>query len=148
MSWNSVATAQSYHIYRNTVLNASTAALIASTSSTYFDDTTAEEDTLYYYWVTSYNATFGEGGFGTPGKGYWNGLGSPTGVRASDAAYTDKVSITWVVAANAHGYKIYRTTLDIPASATEIGSTSDTFFDDNSVTLYFSEAHSPGLTPL
>jgi fibronectin type 3 domain-containing protein len=131
--WNTVANAQYYGIYRNTVFNFETSQFLSTISNNYYDDLNTEEGTLYYYWVTAGNDAFGEGGKSVPDKGYWKGLSAPTQLQASDGTYTDKIHLTWVAADHAQSYKVYRSTINIPESATLIGETSNTFFDDTNV---------------
>ena len=135
LEWSSVKSVESYYIYRNTTSNAASAQKIATIpkGTTVYDDTTAEQDRLYYYWVSTANTNYGEGDISSEASGYWNGLAAPIKLRASDAAYTDKVRITWLAAENAQSYKVYRNTINDPNSAVEIGPSIYTTFDDNSI---------------
>lgn len=57
-------------------------------------------------------------------------LSSPTGVIASDNAYTQKVGISWDAIRNAKTYRIFRNTSNDSTSAIELGTTAAaTFFD-------------------
>ena len=57
-------------------------------------------------------------------------LSAPTGVTASDNQYNSKVGIYWDTIRGATVYRIFRNTVNDPATAVEVGSTaSNTFFD-------------------
>jgi hypothetical protein len=61
---------------------------------------------------------------------------APTGVAATDGAYTDRVRITWTASTGATGYEVWRGTSSSSGSATKI-STADvttTAYDDTSAT--------------
>ncbi|MCD9189087.1 MAG: FG-GAP-like repeat-containing protein [Pyrinomonadaceae bacterium] len=57
-------------------------------------------------------------------------LSAPTGVIASDSAYSTKVGLLWDTIRNAKTYRIFRNTVNDSATATDIGTTpANTFFD-------------------
>lgn len=61
-----------------------------------------------------------------------NTLAAPTGLAASDNAYSTKVGISWDTVRGATLYRIFRNTVDDPASAVVIGTTVEgTFFDQS-----------------
>jgi cytochrome c peroxidase len=58
------------------------------------------------------------------------GLSAPTTVKASDGDYSNKVGLSWDAIRNATIYRIFRNTVNDPASAVDLGSTAAaTFFD-------------------
>jgi cytochrome c peroxidase len=57
-------------------------------------------------------------------------LSRPTGVEASDGAYSDKVGICWDYARNATAYRIFRGATNDPASAVSVGTTASLIFYD------------------
>ena len=58
------------------------------------------------------------------------GLLAPTGVAATDGAYSIKIGLRWDTMRGATLYRIYRNTTDNSATATSIGTTAaNTFFD-------------------
>jgi cytochrome c peroxidase len=62
--------------------------------------------------------------------GQGSGLAAPTGVEASDGVYINKVGVSWDTIRGAASYRIFRNTVNNPATATDIGSTpAFTFFD-------------------
>ncbi len=57
-------------------------------------------------------------------------LSIPTGVTATDNLYNDKVGIYWDTIRGATNYRIFRNTVNDPASATDVGVTiANSFFD-------------------
>lgn len=62
--------------------------------------------------------------------GQSGGLAAPTGVIASDGAYSTKVGLTWDTIRGATSYQIFRNTSNDPSSAISVGSTpAPNFFD-------------------
>ncbi|MBI2440552.1 MAG: hypothetical protein HYV35_04190 [Lentisphaerae bacterium] len=65
----------------------------------------------------------------------------PAGVAASDGTYSDKVRVTWSAVTNASSYQVWRHTANDSAAATNLGTTTDTTFDDSNavaeVTYYY-----------
>ena len=57
-------------------------------------------------------------------------LSAPTGVDASDGDYSTKVGILWETIRGATNYRIYRSTTNNSATATEVGSTAANYFFD------------------
>ena len=51
VTWNSVAGANGYRVYRNTTNSSATATQIGTPGTSPYDDATAVATTLYYYWV-------------------------------------------------------------------------------------------------
>ena len=59
-------------------------------------------------------------------------LAAPTGMTASDNAYNSKVGLYWDTIRGATNYRIFRNSVDNPATATDVGiSVSNSFFDVN-----------------
>ncbi|MBN2308095.1 MAG: S8 family serine peptidase [Candidatus Hydrogenedentes bacterium] len=57
---------------------------------------------------------------------------APTGVSASDGAYSDRVRITWAAVSGASSYRVYRGSTNSFASASSLGVWPETSFDDYS----------------
>ncbi len=55
---------------------------------------------------------------------------APTGLSASDGAYTNKVALTWHPAEDVTGYRIFRHTSNNSADAEQIGDAASTKYDD------------------
>ncbi len=57
-------------------------------------------------------------------------LAAPTNLTASDNSYNSKVGLNWDTIKGATAYRIFRNSVDNPATATDLGTTvSNTFFD-------------------
>ncbi|MBI3986049.1 MAG: VCBS repeat-containing protein [Lentisphaerae bacterium] len=134
IAWNGVSGATSYTVWRNTTNQADTAAaLIAGLATTNYDDTNASAGVVYYFWVTASNTT-SSSGFSDPDTGYRSAAlqppAAPTGVWATDGAYSNQVRLFWVAPSNATGYEIWRHTADQSASASRIGTSATTNYTD------------------
>ena len=140
VSWQSVAGANGYKVYRGTANDPTAAQTLATTATTSFEDTTAVPGMLYYYWVTATNAvsesekSVGEAGF--------RSLGAPTGVTATTTSGASAVTVSWQPVAGAAFYRLYRGTRSGEAYAVEIDTTTDTSYADESAasgrTYYYS----------
>ncbi len=62
-------------------------------------------------------------------------LPAPTGLDASDGAYTIKVGLAWEHVQDAHSYRIYRATANDPGRAELIGTTASILYFDRSATV-------------
>ena len=146
LNWDDVGGATSYYIYRNTTNNSGTATQISTQASSYFEDTTGAANTTYYYWVKAHNGS-GDSAFSTPDTGWRAGIpGTPTGLTASDGTYTTKVALDWADTTGATSYKVYRNTINNSGQATQIGTPTDSAFDDTTATAsttyyYWVKAH-------
>ncbi len=58
-------------------------------------------------------------------------LPAPTGVEASDGAYSTKVGVCWNHIRDATTYQVFRSTTENPASAASVGTTSSVIFYDS-----------------
>ncbi len=61
-------------------------------------------------------------------------LSAPTGFSATNNLYNNKVGIYWDAMRGATSYRVFRTTTNNPANATEIGNTTAPFFFDRTAT--------------
>ncbi len=132
VTWSAVAEASSYEVWRNTSSDTGTATQVAaSVSGTSYDDGTAVPKQTYYYWVKARNA-YGASAFSGSDTG-WRELAAPTGVAASDGAYTDRVRVSWEAVAEASSYEVWRNTSDDTGTATQIAAAvGGTSYDDTS----------------
>jgi hypothetical protein len=65
---------------------------------------------------------------------------APTNLVATDNSFSTKVALSWTAPANASSFNVYRNTTNNSASATKIGSTASTSYDDTTAvagTTYF-----------
>jgi hypothetical protein len=112
VTWNSVG-ASGYEVYRSTGNNPNgLLPLAANVAVTYFDDYFATPGVTYYYWVKSKNASGPSSSFSSPAAA---GLKcvilkpeAPTGVRATQGTYEDKVVVEWDAVPGAEYYEVRR----------------------------------------
>lgn len=69
VTWNAVACASAYSVWRNTTNNSATATNLGAVNTTAFNDTTATPGEVYYYWVRAGNS-FGASGFSATDTGF------------------------------------------------------------------------------
>jgi cytochrome c peroxidase len=68
----------------------------------------------------------------SPAVSSQSNLSAPTGLTATDGVYSIKVGLRWDTMRGATLYRIFRNTINDPATATDIGATpANTFFDVN-----------------
>lgn len=125
VTWSSAARADSYKIYRSTTPGVSGNLLGGSFSLSYLD-TTALAGTIYWYSVKGVNDS-GSGPISAQASGYVVSIpAQPTGLSATDATGTT-VTVSWLAAALATSYKVYRSTVSGQTGsliATVVGSVS------------------------
>ncbi len=110
LSWDAVAGASYYEIYKSNYSNECYYPII-KTRNLSFDDANVIQNTIYYYKIVAYNPYSG-GDISQIVAGYAGDSPSipnrPTGVTASKGIYTNIILITWDSIAGAEYYKIYR----------------------------------------
>ncbi len=111
VTWNSSSGATHYQVYRATSALGTKTPLGAWQSSTSFNDYPPTPETTYYYWVKAAMSSSGynQSGYSAYDTG-WRTVppDPPTGVVASDGAYTDMVWVTWNSSSRATHYRLYR----------------------------------------
>ena len=131
VSWNAVAGATSYQIWRNTVNNSGTATQIGTDTASPFDDTTAVASTTYFYWVRAVGScgasAFSNADSGSRASG--SAPPSPSRVKATDND-CNAVTVTWRASSGATSYLIFRGTSNNSASAVQIGTSGTLSFVD------------------
>jgi fibronectin type 3 domain-containing protein len=132
LTWNTVANATGYQVWRHTANVPAQASLLGVAASAAYEDTRVT-GSLYYYWVKATNAS-GASAFSSAAIGQWNPAdqapSAPTGLSASDGAYTDKVRVTWTAASGATSYQVWRHTANNSAAASQIGTTTSATYND------------------
>jgi fibronectin type 3 domain-containing protein len=133
VTWNAVAGATSYEVWRGLAYNFSSATSIGIPTAPSYDDTSAVAGTKYYYSVKAKSAA-GTSQVSSSNTGYraLAAPAAPTGVAASDGMYTDKVRVTWSAVAGATSYEVWRGPLHQPLAAMRIGSPTAPSYDDPS----------------
>jgi hypothetical protein len=104
VSWNAVAGATSYNVYRANSSNGTSSKVGASTTASYVETVTAMG--TYYYEVSAVNAGGFESVYSAPTEVAVTAPAVPTGVSASVADM--EVTISWNVVAGASAYNVYR----------------------------------------
>lgn len=129
VTWNSAVGTEGYRIYRHTVNDAGTASLIGNAPGAGFNDTNAAPGTLYYYWVKATNAITSSG-FSGVDTGY-RMISAPITLNASDGTFTNKVQLAWNSSEGASTYTLWRNASNYSASATNIGISATTNYNDS-----------------
>ena len=131
VSWNSIAGAKSYRIYRKTSTDKSWITLADNYTDKVYYDKTAESGVKYYYTVRAKNASYMSGYTSTS---LLTVLGTPI---LKDALLTDTgVKVTWDAVGGATSYIVFRRTLT--GAWENIGTSTTTEYIDateNSVTM-------------
>ncbi|MFC1478942.1 kelch repeat-containing protein, partial [Candidatus Margulisiibacteriota bacterium] len=130
ISWDSVAEASSYRVYRSTSA-AGTYSFLADTTSAYYNDTSVVSGVTFYYKVQSWHSQVGYTDSSDYDSGYRGSaqLSAPDNVSATDGTYSDKVTITWSTVGDAERYYVYRATTS-GGTYSSLGFTTSTSYDD------------------
>src|SRR5256885_579882 len=59
-----------------------------------------------------------------------SGIAAPTGLLASDGDYSTKVGLHWDTIWGANSYRVFRNTVNSPATASDLGTTVKNYFFD------------------
>ncbi len=140
VTWNSRPEATYYKLFRGKENDVTKARLLATTPDTSYDDTGAlPPGTVYWYWVKTVtvlsNGSREESDFSS---GDWGKINlaippAPTGLVASDGAYTGKVRLAWNPSTGATQYKVFRSTSSSSGAAALISQgITGTSYDDTS----------------
>jgi fibronectin type 3 domain-containing protein len=135
VTWQSVANASYYRVYRYRGTSGYTYENYYETSYTYYTDTNLSTGTTYYYQVVAVNSEGYEGNYSSYAYATTSSSGNsapsaPTDVTAS--AYSDSIEVTWQSVANASYYMIYRAT-SASGSYESVGDTYYTYYTDTNV---------------
>ena len=136
VTWQPADGPNLYKVYRNTASDPNTAVLVSPVvEGTVFDDMDAalQPATTYFYWVTSVaDAAGSRESLKGPlyGTG-WKANVAPANLAASDGEYTDIIRIDWDPVPGLSHYRLYRNTVDDPATAQAQGAwMTATGYDD------------------
>jgi len=136
-SWQAPQEAKQYDFQLNVVSNWYLADLKRGLTNSYYQtDRILTNNTIYQWLLDAYDA------FGNPIAYFmlqpqftlYATLYPPSGVSASDGAYTDKVRVTWNVASRATGYEVWRGLTNATSSASRLADSTGTGYDDTSAT--------------
>lgn len=152
VSWPAAGGAQSYRISRNAANAFIGSTVMDTTTALSWHDTTTAANDPYFYFVEALNTGGIATPVGSPTPGHRTPLppDTPTGLSASDGSSSAVTLLTWNVVPGATGYRLYRSTTDLIAGATEfavVGETtshSDTGGVAGTMYWYFVRAILPG----
>jgi fibronectin type 3 domain-containing protein len=132
LKWRASENATTYEVYRaQTFCGDKTK--IGSTAATDFNDKSVPDKLVYYYWVKAINKELGTSEFSNYDTGFlMRAPDAPTGVKASDGTYLNKILISWNAVPVASYYEVYRAEWS-GAAKTKLGTTSKTSFYDAGV---------------
>ncbi|MCX5691288.1 MAG: hypothetical protein NTV94_16120, partial [Planctomycetota bacterium] len=134
VTWNAVAGATTYQVWRATSNNTAFGALLATVGTTSYSDATANPNTPYFYWVKAINVCSQASAYSTSDVGNRGGVPlAATSVIASDGLTCNSVSVMWTPAVGANNYQILRNTVNNPSSAFVIGNAASGPFIDATV---------------
>jgi fibronectin type 3 domain-containing protein len=148
LTWQAARNATSYDIFRSTSPTGGKTRIASTTETTYTDSRVSCND-VYFYWVQAHNfcsaSPFSNSDSGyleclvlenkgsvTAPEEFFPLLSTPTGVSASDGAYTDRIQVTWKSVPDATSYHIYRSDR-FAGVKTKISSTRETSYSDRNI---------------
>lgn len=133
ITWNSVATAINYKIYRCSNNSTASCSLLSTDPSSPYNDTSGVVGTTYYYRVKACNSSGCSMNYSGANSGYRSSgsvPGTVTGVNATDGTYPNKIRTIWNSVSTATSYKVYRCNTSSTSSCNMIGSPTSTTYDD------------------
>ncbi len=135
VEWQSVnphSGSTSYEVWRGTTTNAALAGKINTVITTNHGDSSVSAGLKYYYWIKAKDS-YGSSEVSAAASGY-RALSPPSGLSATEGIYRDKVQVRWNSSPGAEGYGLWRSTNDESSAASRITRTTETYYDDSSVT--------------
>lgn len=132
LSWDSIITADVYHIYKSSDPTGSYSYLTSVYTNSYKDQSISSSDFDTYYYKLYAENSEGYSNYTNGEGGYVKELSAPVNISASDSVYTDKIEITWDSVADAQEYKIFRSKT-VDGFFKEIALTSETIYDDSEI---------------
>ncbi|MDF1862376.1 MAG: pre-peptidase C-terminal domain-containing protein [Verrucomicrobiales bacterium] len=134
ITWNSVPTAASYYVYRNTTNSSAGALNIGGTTGALtYSDTSGIAGSTYYYFVRAVN---GEGfsGFSGGNSGFRLAVPplAPSTIEASQGEFEGNIRVGWEATAETVDYAIYRNSVNSISGAVRVQSQPGLIFYDNS----------------
>lgn len=132
LTWDSVAAATGYRIYRAPTGSSLVEVASVGGGTLSFSDTSASPLVAYTYAVAA--VVNGVVGTQSQADAGWRNVAPPSGVSASDGTLSSSVTVTWTPVAGATGYTIWRGATD--HGFAQIGSVAAgvASYDDGSVT--------------
>ncbi len=134
VAWQAVDGATGYSVWRGPSPDFGSATNIGHAAVSAYADTTVTLSMTNWYWIKAVTATQ-VSALSAPDPGIASGLSPPSGVAASDGAYTNRVRVAWHPVIAATGYQVWRSATASPENAVGIGRTASTSFDDTLVSV-------------
>ena len=132
VTWAASVGATGYKVFRRIGTGATVEiASIADPAATSFDDVTVGPITQATYSVQAQSA-LGASATSLTNTG-WCNLSAPTGVAATDGAFTTKVVVTWQAVTSATGYRVFRSINGAAATQVGVTNTSTLLYNDTTV---------------
>ena len=130
VTWDTVAGATSYTVYRYTTDNPALATDMGSVASPPFHDETTDPKTQYYYWVTSSTVSCTGATFSASDSG-WSvpELAIPTNVVATTGQFCDTIEVTWDTVSLVLQYEIFAGITNDETASVSLGTTTSTIFN-------------------
>ncbi|MBL8879908.1 MAG: hypothetical protein JNG88_12380 [Phycisphaerales bacterium] len=131
LTWNPVAGASSYRMFRQATAPGSPEELVGAPASSPFDDTTAVPGASYYYsgiavgacGTSAYTSTNVDTGYRGPPAG-------PTGVLATTGSPCDRIRVSWNSVSGATAYEIWRGPTSDISGATLLATDNASPYED------------------
>ncbi len=130
VTWNAVAGARGYRVFRAAGSATPTQVGVAGSSPLSFDDTSAVAGTSYTYTVKATGPSGIADSVASAANTGWRALPAPRGVVASDGTSSEHVRVTWRAQAGANVVKIYRAEGSATPGLAGIAMATAGFFDD------------------
>jgi len=127
VAWTAVPQAAVYQVFRDGAPLGEPVAAPAVSCSDYTPAFGA-----HHSYAVKAGIALGYGALSAGAEG-WRGLLAPTGVQASDGAFTDRIRVSWNLVSTASGYRIYRSLTDDDPNPPYLASVSGgtaTSYDD------------------
>ena len=134
VAWNAVDGATGYSVWRGASPDFGRATNIGIASTAAYADTAVTLSMTNWYWIKAVTATQ-VSALSSPDPGIATGLSPPSGVTASDGAYTNRVRVAWNPVIAATGYQVWRSATASPDTAIRIGGTASISLDDTLVSV-------------
>jgi fibronectin type 3 domain-containing protein len=132
VTWNAVAGARGYRIYRAQGSGTPTKIGTATSSERVFRDTSAVVRAQYSYSVRAAGQSGTAVGASSAADRGMRALGVPTDVRASDGTSSARIVVTWTAPLGASRYGVFRSIGS--GAATQVATVTTTRFVDTGVT--------------
>src|SRR3989338_5239811 len=139
LSWNAVAGATGYKLYRGTSGRVSDLSLLDSPSGTSFTNTSVVAGTTYYYSVSAYNSSRESFRSAIVSATYTGPTppAVPTGLTVTPNSATNQMIVRWNAVTGANGYHVYKGTSSVTLTPQGAYATREVMFSATPGTTYY-----------